>query len=155
MAGKKKPTGKPKHASKAHKVKGATQIFGAKEKQRMLKAPADWKEIARDTINKWMDNRALLKIMDLTPGKLRSLLGKAERSAKAEDKANLKATKLASARLSAVSTLWKNMLYAKKTIEDVADKRPAVREIFDLLLNCMKRGPAADVTPAPTDEPKA
>jgi len=108
-----------------------------------LKPREGYDDLVTDIARVWQSEPAL-KVPALTPGKLRSLLKKAERTAlreaDAREAAERKLAKLYDERLLAEHALWRGVLDVRAAVKFFSRSQPAIADRFTFLADVFATG---------------
>ena len=164
MATKKKTAKKSATASKKSAKTLATQAPAKKkrvreapvrlsydEKLRKLKPGDDLNELVQEILTAWSQVKRKIRVADVTPAKLGSLLAKADRASRREAalaaRQQAKLAPLADARIVANDAVYRAALKVKRIADAVGATDTDVSEAFARITERFRR------VPAPTDEP--
>lgn len=132
--------------------KPARALLDAKQKQKLLKPPGDWLDLAFKAVTAWKSHTNLVRVKGGSPAKLGSRLRAVKSAQKKLDIASRKAALANDAALQANDAAWRLVLAAYGMAQAASKTAPEVLQSFRFLEQAFARAgatPAAAPPPAP------
>ncbi len=147
-----KTTAKTTKKTPKRSQKAQTSRLSNEERQRKVRPGDDLNELVGEVLTAWDRVSKKVRVPDVSPAKLKSLLVKAQRAAAREAQVTARLEErlapLADARLTANDAVYRAALAVKRIADAVAETHPEVSEAFAVVSERFRRGQKQPEQPA-------